>query len=239
MSQRLTNARLRRVLGHTPNGEQIYPIRGAEDNGTGENVTSTDSDSSKDGGEGDGNTDSDKSKTDTNTDGDGSVSREEYEALKRRMQQADRNFAAARKKLDDAEKAKLDAQTRAERERDEARKTADDLAEQVQQYQIRVKFLGFNKYEWHDPETALALVDLSEVEISEDGKVSGLDTAMKRLANSKPFLLKPKDEQGQPKNKSGETPSGGSKSKSDQASSRESLERKYPGLVRGRIPFAG
>lgn len=43
---------------------------------------------------------------------------------------------------------------------------------------------------FQDPEDAYRLADLSEVEVSEDGKVTGVDKALEALAKKRPYLIK-------------------------------------------------
>jgi hypothetical protein len=53
-------------------------------------------------------------------------------------------------------------------------------------------FLKDNTYNWHNADRALSLIDLSKVDIDAEGNVTGLKDALKALATSDPWLLKPK-----------------------------------------------
>ena len=106
-----------------------------------------------------------------------------------------------------------------------------ELATALEQERIQKAFLASNKYTWHNPERALALVDLADVTIGEDGTVTGLDKALEKLAKSDSYLIKDSaDDAG------GSTPTGtpaGSGTKQDKgAVSREKLMAKYPALRR-------
>jgi hypothetical protein len=63
----------------------------------------------------------------------------------------------------------------------------------IRKLRIDNAFLTQSDVEWHDPEAALALVDLSEVEIKDDGSVKGLKEALAALAEKKPYLVKQKE----------------------------------------------
>jgi hypothetical protein len=43
---------------------------------------------------------------------------------------------------------------------------------------------------FHNPEDAYLMADLTEVELGEDGEVSGVETALKELLKSRPYLAK-------------------------------------------------
>jgi len=238
MNQRFTNARMMRVLGRFSDGTAIYPIYGAEDppknEGDGGGASGGDPSKNEGGsggegkGEGDGG-DPPKPKT---------VSQDDFDTLQKRLNAADKAKGDLQKKLDDLDKAKLGEKERAEKERDEAKALAASTAAELRSSQLKIKFLSSNKYNWHDPETALALVDLSDVEVGEDGKVTGLEAAMKKLADSKPFLVKTEDDP--PKNgSSGGTPKPPGGGNKDAAAKRAAMEKKFPQLTRGRITNAG
>lgn len=147
------------------------------------------------------------------------------------------------------------ARTEAEKERDELKKwkeaeerktksaeenlktdlkTALDaltpLRTEIQTLQIRNAFLSANEVQWQNPERALTLVDLSEVEIK-DGVVNTaqLKAAIKKLASEEPYMVKPKEDAGDgktSKTSTGKPPTGKQGTETD----RQALERKYPAL---------
>jgi hypothetical protein len=102
----------------------------------------------------------------------------------------------------DKRAADIESQLKQLRDKDlpEAEKVKRDFEEsqaQVQQLQetntalaLKVAFLSDNTYSWHNPERALKLVDLSQVEIEADGSVRGLKDALKALATSDAYLIK-------------------------------------------------
>lgn len=84
-----------------------------------------------------------------------------------------------------------------------------------------------------NPKTAFRLLDLSEVEIDEDGDITGLDDAIKALVKSDPYLLgKGKDDDDEDDEKPGSTgqPTGRKRGKGNP--NRDKLLDKYPALRR-------
>ena len=80
------------------------------------------------------------------------------------------------------------------RDYEEATKTVESLRQVNSELSLKVAFLSDNTYEWQNPKRALQLIDLSQVTIEDGGDVSGLKEALKALATSDPYLLKPKTE---------------------------------------------
>lgn len=190
-----------------------------------------------------------KSSKDKSSDDDDKVDRAEYERVKRHRAAADRRKAeletenATLKTENAALKAegkdgKPDEATTARVT--ELQSTNEKLAEQIQSLRINNAFLSANDYTWHDPEDAMRLADLSEVEIEEDGTVVGLKEALKKLAKAKPHLIKKaeskvKDDEDDDDEKppSGSANNGrrkGSKNKPDRAA----LSKTYPVLATRR-----
>lgn len=50
--------------------------------------------------------------------------------------------------------------------------------------------LAATRANFHDPEDAFRLADLEGVQIGEDGRVSGVEEALKALAKAKPHLVR-------------------------------------------------
>lgn len=209
--------------------EEVLIMFLGSDAGEGEEE-GTDQDEDKGGDDG-GAGGKPKDKSDDSNDG--TISREEFDALKARMQAADRAKAAAEariKEFEDKDKSELE---KAARDRDEALALGEKLAEQLDQERIRNAFMSSNKFQWRNPSTAIKLADLSEVTIGDDGKVTGLDKALEALAKSDPYLLKGDDDEDDDKLK-GKTAAGGTPPKGNkQKARREELLTKYPAL-RGR-----
>lgn len=235
MGQSPVGMRQRRILGVLASGVPFYAICGSEEddddkekNGSGDDTGSGDSEG---GDTGDSGTQVEGGATT------GTVSLEEYEKIKARMAAADRQRVEAQNRLreiDDKDKSELE---KAQRDLKEYQLQVKELGEALTKSRIHNKFLASNKYSWHDPETALHLLDMAEVKVEDDGKVSGLENAIEALAKSKPFLLKVEEGNGKKNQKqNGGRPSGNQPpangSNTDRASQRSELEKKYPALRR-------
>lgn len=120
----------------------------------------------------------------------------ELENLRKQNRALGRENAERRNKLKTFEEAEAQ---RAEAEKTELQKAKDrvallekqlsDQAESMNKQAIRHSVeitaarLGFS-----DPADAFTLADLSEVEITDDGKVKGVEAALKSLLEKKPYL---------------------------------------------------
>lgn len=89
----------------------------------------------------------------------------------------------------------------------ELEKQVEAEAEKVKKLRIDNAFLT-SDVEWVDAEAALRLVDLSDVEIKDDGTVKGLKEALEALATAKPYLVKPKEEEAKGKKGKGKGKAG-------------------------------
>lgn len=137
-----------------------------------------------------------------------------------------------------AEREKLSAEEQKDQELQEVTKERDTLKEGMQELVVQNAFLNSNEFEWHKPERALALVDLSEVEVvqSKDGKFSVKDpeklkTAIKNLAESDPYLIKKNEDDGKDRVWKGKTGDPKPKKKDTDANAeRQRLLEKFPAL---------
>lgn len=122
----------------------------------------------------------------------------ELERTRLALKAANQEAASRRKKLEafeEAEKKKADAEkSELEKAQAKAAQLEKDLANQreaSQKQTIRHTVeMAAAKMEFYDPADAVALADLSGVEIDDDGKVKGVDEALKALAKAKPHLIK-------------------------------------------------
>src|SRR5688572_9400641 len=117
---------------------------------------------------------------------------EEYEALQRRMQAADRTATTAQNKLAEIENAKKDEVTRTKDDLTKALAENAKLKEENRKVTMRSEFLG-QSVSWHNPSTAYATL-LAEypdlVTVEEDGKVTGMKAAVEKLAKDHAYLVK-------------------------------------------------
>lgn len=213
-----------RPLGSRRDGSPIWPILGAsEDDGNDDGDDHEDEDG-QDDKSGSGKEEEDKS---------GTVSREEFESLKKRMQNADRRATEAEKRVKEYEDADLG-------EKDKALKKVAELEAEIANRDKEIADLRFanafamnKKYTWHDPELVLStLRGRDDVSIDEDGKVQGLEKALDKIASEKQYLVK-KDEggDGAEGGPSGTGLGSGRKSGDKNKATDEELKRKYPALI--------
>lgn len=156
-----------------------------------------------------------------------------------RMRAADRAKSAAEQRAaeletkireyEDKDKTELE---KAQRDAEEARAKAAAAEESLKRERINNAFLTSNTVQWHNPATALSLLDLSEVTISEDGTVKGIEKAIEALSKSDPYLVKPEGEtKGADLPPSGSNVGSGTKGDKGKAD-RDKLLDKYPALRR-------
>lgn len=90
----------------------------------------------------------------------------------------------------------------------EAEREARTLAEQERRRTlVRSQVVASaSRLDFADPQDAYRMLDLDGLDVGEDGTIAGLDTALKKLAESKPYLLKRNATQFSPTNPSGGAP---------------------------------
>lgn len=178
------------------------------------------------------NTDAQNVDDDTNDEADKTnqtPAEDETLALKEQLRAADRARVEAQNKLKEFERAKLDETERTKAELEDARAEIEQLKSANEQRAVENAFLTNNKYDFHNPATALRLLNREGLTVNEDGTVTGMDEAISALAKSDPYLIKAKEQKQQEK-KGSTAPQGGKRS--DQNSDRAKLEKKYPALRR-------
>jgi predicted RNase H-like nuclease (RuvC/YqgF family) len=114
----------------------------------------------------------------------------EADSLRERMKAADKRAADFEARLKQLTEKDMPEAEKLKRDFEDAQKQVETLRDTNQQLALQVAFLSDNTFTWHNPERALKLVDLSQVEIDSAGKVSGLKEALKALATSDPYLIK-------------------------------------------------
>lgn len=118
------------------------------------------------------------------------VPRSEADALRARMQAADKRASELDAKLKQLVDKDLPAQEKLTRDLGEAQKQVETLSATNSELALKVAFLEDNTYTWQNPKRAMQLIDTSTLEIQADGTVAGLKEALKALATSDPYLLK-------------------------------------------------
>lgn len=231
-------------------GKPVWPVMGGAPDGDGEDDDSDDGDDDSSGDDAD-----DKRKTDDKDDeSDGDVvTREEFDALLKRMKNADKRADTAENKLKQYEDKDKDESTKATERAAELEKQVNTLQSEVKTLRLQNAFLTANTQKWHDPDVALDLAQskgyIDDDIVDEDGKVDrkALKKALERLAKEKPFLVdtskgKKKDsedddadDRDDDKNSnppSGEPAGGRSKNGKDDEAARRARRQRFPVLNR-------
>lgn len=220
-------------------GRPVYPVLGgAPDDENGENGTQSGSNAGQSagddsgeqgdqGGNGSGNDDAGNGSEGQGSGSSDAVTREEFDAVMRRMQAADRRASAAEAQVKEFKQKDLSELEKKTGQVEELETTLSQRDERIQELQMELAFFKSNKVEWHDPALARKEIDMSLVSVEDDGTVKGMDKALKKLAEDKPFLVKTGDGKKQA--------SGGSFNgdRKKPASDSKILAGKYPAL-RGR-----
>ena len=131
------------------------------------------------------------------------------------------------KEFEDKDKSELDKATGSLNEITTER---DELRDVNKALRVENAFLTDNTHKWANPRTALRLADLNEVEIDDDGNVTGLKEALDALAKSDPYLLRKdaEDEEDEKQPPTGHPTGRGTKGNAN----RDKLVEKYPALRR-------
>lgn len=121
---------------------------------------------------------------------DATVSQAEYNRLKARLQAADQNREKAQQELRQLKDKDLPELDKLKRELEEKTAAVEALTTKVREQAIDSAFFNANKHTWHDPRAARKLLDMSGVDVAEDGTVSGMEAAVAALAKANPWMLK-------------------------------------------------
>lgn len=219
-------------------GQHLYELRGAtpNDDGDDEGGSASGSGDGGDGGTGTESSGSENGESGSGSDQDG----EDVDAVKARMQAADRRASKAEARVKELEEAQLTADQKKDKELSELRTFKEEAPKVIANLEAKVAFLSINDVSWNDPDIALGQLKLSEV-IDEDGQIdkAALKKAVEKLAKEKPFLVKTStggDSGGGAGGGSGAgasgggVGSGGKSSKNNGVLSDEELRRRYPAL---------
>lgn len=151
---------------------------GQDDNqGTGTTGTGTTDPATQSGG------------SETNSGSTATVSAEELERQRERTRAADQRASKLEAELKQIRDKDLPEAEKIKRDLEEANTEREKLREDLKANRLETAFLKDNKYKWKNPSTALKLADLANVEVEDDGKVTGLTAALDALAKAEPYLL--------------------------------------------------
>lgn len=189
-------------MGVRPDGRLIFPVAGASPDDPSNGDGSGGSGEGGEGGEGSGSEgQGGEGGTGSGSDAGGkeseTVSKAELDKVLERMKAADRRAEAAEKKAKELEEKDLSEQEKALKQVPELQETVTKLEQENKKLTAKVAFLGLGDFSWHDPDVALAQVDLSEV-FGEDGSIDkkALKKAAETLAKEKAFLVKSANDKG-------------------------------------------
>lgn len=192
----------RSPLGFLRSGRPVWPIVGAEPDDDDED-DDDDDDSSDEDDDDDDDTDSggagkkkkkkvkDGDADDDDEDDDESVSAEDAARLKRRMKRADQRATKAENELRELKRKGTPEQEQQSADLKEAQSKVEKLTESNKHLTMQNAFLLSNTFTWHDPADVMEQVlKDDDIEIDDEGHVSGMDAVLKRIAKKKPYLLK-------------------------------------------------
>lgn len=117
------------------------------------------------------------------------VTRVEHDQLRNQLRAADQRRQAVENELKQLRDKDLPEAEKMQRDLAELTEERDKLREQLKTERLDKAFLSSNTIKWKNPNAALKLADLSNVTIDDDGKVSGLDAALKALATAEPWMV--------------------------------------------------
>ena len=105
------------------------------------------------------------------------------------------DLKAKASKLDELEEAQKSELEKAQERADKAEALAKAAEERAQAIALRSAIVAAaSRLDFVDPEDAFALLDKSALSTTDEGKLEGVDEALKALAEAKPHLLKQDDQ---------------------------------------------
>lgn len=247
-----------RAVGLRADGSPLWPLLGADDGDDGggdeDGDGGADEEDAEDADEEDENSDDGKGKSKKRT---GPVSRDEFDAVTRRLSAADKRRSEAEKKADALQKEKDEQERKGKPELDNLRKDHGDLTKAHESLQGKFRTLALvnafltasaqEKIAWHNPRVAqnAAADELKDLEVDDDGNVEGIRDVVKALAKANKYLVntgKESDEgeEEKPAARRGASGSGVGSTKTTKGKkangtlSDEELRRRFPALGRPR-----
>lgn len=224
------------------NGKPVWPVIGGAD-GDGDEGSSGTGD---DGDAGDGN---DQGNAAAGSDGTGdssesgkaggseeTVSKAEFEALKRRMQAADQRASNAETKVKDFEDKDKSDLEKANNRVEELEKRDRERDADFKALQMRDAFRDASDAEelsWHNSGLAMKELKQDLITVEDDGTVKGMVNAIKALAKDHPYLVKPKDDDDNNEGQASGGSFGGKQGGKKVVDDKNKMSAKYPAL-RGR-----
>jgi len=228
-------------LLYTKSGKPVFPIQGGatdEDPFPSGEAQNEDEEDDQDGDTDTGGAESEGEEDDEPKKGSGSSKIAELSKENAQRRNANKRLTA---EVDELKKALQQFTDKDKSEGDKALARVAELETEHAELQdkfatlrMEMAFVKQQKYQLRNPALALKVVDLSEVEVDDDGEVIGLDKALEALKKSDPYLFKDSgDDDDQDDNPSKKQRTGESPGRKDKNTvNREALLRKYPALQR-------
>lgn len=210
-------------LMYTKTGRPVWPIMGGSGEDEGGDDAGDGADDEGDDDEDEGDEPKDKSKSSSRVkelSDENSRRRNEAKELRKQLD-------AAAAKLKEHEDAKLGETEKTVKERDELKAKAEALEAKSRQLALQVAFLQDRENDWHNPKTALRLLELDGVEIDDEGEVKGLDVAIKKLVTENPYLVKTSGKDDEDAESGAQQQPSGSPVSKKAEKQRAALEQKY------------
>jgi len=230
-------------------GREIFPIRGAEEDTTGnsEDTGSEDDEETDDEETEEDDDEEDEKEPKNKRDRRGKKPADAaFAAMQREIRTLKREKAAREKKDREAELAGKSEVDRVTAERDDVKQELENLRSKYSSTVVELEIIkaSHGKFKWADFEDVLNDKKLrTAIEIDDDGEISGVADALKDLAKRKPhFLSKSTEDDDKGKgDKSRNTNNGSSSGKTggqpgngggsgDREADRQALATKYPAL---------
>ena len=122
----------------------------------------------------------------------------ELASLRAALKAANAESATRRKKLDELEAAEEERKAAQLSEVEKAKKAQADAEAKAVATEERLRTAAIRsavameaaRLSFYDPEDAFRLADLAEVQVADDGTVTGVDNALKALTKAKPHLVR-------------------------------------------------
>lgn len=224
------------------NGKPLWPVMGASEDDEGDKTDGDADDKSEEGKEGEeADKGSEKSKSDPHAERIAQLEKD-LQTMRTHLSNSDKKKAAAEKELKELKDKDLPEAEKLRKEAAEAKERGEKQSKALRDLALTNAFLLASqrgKINWHDPEVAQsAAVKYEGIEVDENGVVTGMADAVKKLAKDKAFLVdagKPAEDKDE-KEKNGPSGSttgaagGGSKTKTKGQLDKDELRRKYSAL---------
>jgi hypothetical protein len=119
---------------------------------------------------------------------------EEMAAQQARTRASDLRAGQLEQQLREIRDKDLPEMDKLKRDAEEYKAKLAQADQDLRRERVRNGFLSDNTYDWQDPAVALGMVDISKLEIDDQGQVVGLKAIIEGLAKQYPWMLKPKSE---------------------------------------------